>query len=293
MNTTLTPLVLTYIGGRLRRGEITKLTARGHRNHLLGFAESFAGRPVDQLGPRAVERWLETTVHLSPSTRSLQLSTLRGFARWLVNTDTIVRDFTRMAPRIRRRRLVSRDMTVDHFAAILAVAETPRQRIIVWLMFGLGLRCVEVSRLQVDAFDFASLTVVVCGKGGHERELPLTPEVVRAVRDYFASMVITSGRLVRNEGNRPDAGIGPERVSGIVNKLIAHAGIKGHRFDGRSAHGLRAAAATDLFEACGDLRVVQEFLGHQNIATTSLYLRKAGALKLRAGMDARSYHQAA
>lgn len=287
--TTLVPLVLTYIGNRLRRGEITPLTASSHRRHLSDFAVSFGARPFDQLGPRAVERWLESCAHLAPSTRSLRLSTLRGFARWMVDADYVARDFTRQTPRIRRRRLVSRDMTVEHFAAILDVVETPRQRAVVWLMFGLGLRCVEVSRLTVEDVDFARMTIVVSGKGGHERELPLTAEVSGAVSDYLTSIGSHTGRLIRSEGNNLTDGISAARVSGMANKLIAHSGIKSHTFDGRSAHGLRAAAASDLYDVCRDLRVVQKFLGHQNIATTSLYMRKVDVAEMRVAMDGRRY----
>ena len=290
---TLTPLVHDYIAGRIRRAEILARTAREHRYQLDGFAASFGSRPLTQLGPRAVERWLETIAHMSPSSRSLRLSTLRGFARWMVTHRHASRDFTADTPRIRRQRLVTRDMTADHFRAILDVVETPRQRVIVWLMFGLGLRCVEISRLTVDDFDFGAGTVVVTGKGGHERELPVGADVRRAVNDYLDAAGIASGRLIRNEGINPLGGISPERVSGITAKLIDRAGLKTRRFDGRSAHGLRAAAATDLFDACGNLRVVQEFLGHTNIATTSIYLRKAGVAEMRDALALRHFDRSA
>jgi len=152
-------------------------------------------------------------------------------------------------------------------------------------MFGCGLRCVEVSRLDVDDFDPFTHTLHITGKAGHQRNVPV-PEVVRMTITGYLANGRGHGPLVRRDDNRPGR-LGAGRISGLAGRMIRDAGIKSRLYDGRSAHGLRAAAASDLFDACGDATVVQEFLGHANLQTTSIYLRRAKTERVAAAQTSR------
>lgn len=292
--TTLTPLVLRYVGGRQNTGDISRLTARNVRNHLMGFALSFGNRPLDQLGHRAVERWIGEmdAGGLAKSTQASRLSSLRCFARWCVLNGEVAKDWTLGAPKIRRPRRVPRDMTADHFAAMLPCCRSARERLVVWLMFGCGLRCVEVHRLDVEDLDPITGILHVVGKARHERHVPIPPQVALAWAVYLAEVGHGSGALIRNELD-PARRLGPERISGLVRRITADAGIKVRRFDGRGAHGLRACAASDLYDACGDPHIVQAFLGHASMATTSIYMRRADLGKMAEAQGARAWPDAA
>lgn len=285
--TTMGPLALRYVYERRQRGEINHITARCLRGHLTDFASSFGRRPIEQLGLAAVERWLAEMQDrgLAPATRALRMSSLKGFAQWCAVHGHAPKDWTLGAPKVRRPRQNPRDMNNDHARAVIAQARDERERMIVWLMFGLGLRCVEVHRLDVDDFDRLGGTLHITGKGRNERNLPV-PGIVREVIDaYLASSGHAQGALVRwSDGTNR---LGPERISGLVGKLVVAAGVKVRRHDGRSAHGLRAAAASDLYEACHDPAVVQEFLGHASMATGAIYLRRAKVELVRAAQDRR------
>lgn len=274
---TLDDLIMRYVGERIRRGEIQTKTARNVRNHLFLFSASYGRRPLDQLGPRAIERWVEEMERagMAKSTQALRLSSVRVFAKWCVRNGHTLKDWTADAAPIRRPRQIPRDMDNNHAALVLDQAGTERLRLLVLLMFGCGLRCVEIARLNVDDYERATGLLFVTGKGGHQRYVPV-PDVVRAGIDlYLTAAGHTTGALVRSE--TPDRRrVSPERISGLVGNLIRRAGIKVRRYDGRSAHGLRSAAASDVYEACRDPQVVQEFLGHANLATTSVYLRRRG-----------------
>lgn len=283
---TLTPLVTRYIGERLRRNEITRLTARSIRNHLDQFAHSFADRPLSQLGPKAVERWLAESGGYAPTTRASRLSSLRGFARWMVLGDIIVKDFTISTPRIRLPRRAPRDMTEIDARRILDVCSTDRERLIIWLMFGAGLRCVEVSRLTVDDWDAGAGLLHVTGKACHERQVPLGRPIRSAIQTYLAQHPSPGGPLVQREDGQPGF-VGPERISGLVGRLVRKAGVKQRNYDGRSAHGLRACAASDLADVCPDPRIVAEFLGHNGLGNLSRYLRRQQLGKVREAVEAR------
>jgi site-specific recombinase XerD len=68
-------------------------------------------------------------------------------------------------------------MTNAHVELVLRDAADERERLICWLMFGAGLRCVEVSRLMMDDYEPAGAILFVVGKGGHQRFVPIGPEV--------------------------------------------------------------------------------------------------------------------
>lgn len=287
MPSTLSPHVTRYIRERRARGEITAEHARNTRAILLDFATSHGKRPLDQLGTRSVERWLEamTKRGYAPSTRALRLSALRVFARWLVVQRIVDRDFTLGVAKVRRPRSQPRDVTNEHAEAVLAQARTSRERLIFWLMFGAGLRCVEVARLDVDDWDRSESTVFVTGKGGHQRTVPIGPSTTAALDAYLAETGNHAGALIRSEDGTRRLSRG--RIGGIVGRMFADAGVKLRPYDGRSAHGLRAAAASDLYDVLPDPRVVQEFLGHADMQNLERYLRRARLDRVAEGQQAR------
>ena len=70
---------------------------------------------------------------------------------------------------------------------------------------------------------------------------------------------------------------------------MRRAGVKRGNYDGVSGHALRHTAASDVLDRCGDLRQVQQMLGHSSLATTAIYLRRADAGQIRAAMEGRDY----
>lgn len=288
---TLHPYVTAYLDGKRKRGEMAAATAIRSGYRLRRFADSFGRRPLTQLTRPAVERWLGD-LEVGPNTRRLNLSTVRAFCGWLVYTGVISRDPT-AGVRIRKIRAVPRALRGDDIARLIEVVDGDvRARAIIWLMVGMGLRCVEVSRLEVGDFDRAAATLFVRGKGGHERVLPVPEPVSDALVVLLRSCGATYGPVVRSR-NDPNEPLTPGTISTLVSRWMRAAGIKHGRFDGTSAHALRHTAASDVLEHSGDLRAVQEMLGHADLNTTAVYLRRAGLDRLRAAMDGRDYRAGA
>jgi integrase/recombinase XerC len=284
----LQSLATRYIAERRKRGEITALTADTTRVHLDSFVHSHGNRPVGQLGPPALERWLEQMERqgLASSTRAVRLSTLKGFARWCVRNRYVARDWTLDAPRIRRTRMLTRDVTEDHVGLLLDVCRDGRERLIVELMFVAALRCVEICRLNVDDYDLITRTLHITGKGGHERRGHVVGPLRTALDSYLAEQGHRHGPIVRRADGRPGR-LSPSTVSHLVSRLFADAGLKIRPYDGRSAHGIRACSASDLMDSCGEPQIVQEHLGHVNLATTNAYLRKVGSKRVREAIEQR------
>lgn len=284
-------LALEYVTGRIARGEITPGTGRNHRCYLSLFAEAMGNRPVGRIGVSDIERWMESRSHLRVATRRSQFSVVRSFCAWLVDRHLMrTNPFDKLrSPKLPRS--IPRALPEQNVERLLAACPDERARLIVWLMVGLGCRCCEVANLEVGDWDRRAGIVRVVGKGGHERELPTTAEVEAALSSYLTVHPATSGALVRSYRDDVQP-LQANTISGMVSEWMRAAGIKAIARDGVSAHALRHTAASDVAERCGDLRVVQEMLGHRHLATTSIYLRRAGMASMRTAMQGRTYRTA-
>jgi integrase/recombinase XerC len=143
-----------------------------------------------------------------------------------------------------------------------------RDRAILELMYGSGLRVGEVAGLTVDRLDLARGRVTVMGKGSKEREVPLSDPAREALETY-----LRHGRRELSDGsssaffNRRKRQIGTRDIRRLVGRY-------GERtLGGRQVtpHTLRHSFATHLLEGGADIRAVQELLGHASVATTQRY----------------------
>lgn len=290
---TLTPLIERYLKGRVRRCEISEQTAIDTRYRLDRLARSFGRRPLEQWGPKAIDRWLGTMSCYAPSTRREHLSAARGFARWLVTDPRtpVTADATAHVKPIRQPRRTPITLSRPEVAALLAAAPDARARAILWLMIGCGCRRVEVSRLNVEDYTpnpGGGGTIRLVGKGGHERIIAVPKDTATAIDAYLDVRGRVAGPLVvSREGN---ARLKPHTISVYVHRWMTAAGLKARAYDGRSPHGLRRTAASDVMDRSGNLRAVQEMLGHASIHTTAAhYLRPVTMEQLREAMEGRDY----
>lgn len=153
-----------------------------------------------------------------------------------------------------------------------------RDRAIIEVLYGSGLRRQEACDLVLSSLDFEHETLSVVGKGGYSRTVPMTEPCVDALRDWLdegrphlaAMPGVTGGSRARVFLSRSGAPLDGATVYRVVHRALVALGRTG------GPHLLRHAAATHLLEGPGGsggahLRVVQEFLGHASLATTERY----------------------
>lgn len=133
------------------------------------------------------------------------------------------------------------------------------------LLYGSGIRVSELCGLDIDSIDLRAAAVTVWGKGSKERRVPLSEPAADALRGWLRH---------RHEAPLPDAGTTALFVNGRGNRLTPRDVRR--IIDRRSAspthpHALRHTFATHLLDHGADLRVVQELLGHRDVATTQRY----------------------
>lgn len=210
------------------------------------------------------------TTTLSPvaETRNAYTATLRSFFDWVISTGLRTDNPAKELPRFRRKRSLPKALEPAQARAVLDEAERagPRWHAAVSLLVYGGLRISELRHLEwndVQGFTWLRLT----GKGSHERDVPLHPEATAALRRWEQRCTAVKWVMPSPVAGRD----GPASYSYChthIRDFGAAAGI-----DGLHPHMLRHTAASRLIETGADVRVVQEYLGHSNVAVTSVYLR--------------------
>lgn len=263
-----------YVSDRVARAEIGARSAKQLRWRLGGLAAVCDGVGVADLDRDALRVWQARVGGQRPASRRAYLSTVRVFCAWCADEGLIVGDPTRGLGRVKEPRREPRALSTAHMARLQLVLPGLEAAVIVALMARQGLRCVEVSRWAAEDFDRARRRMTVRGKGDEERTIPVADDVALLVEEWLAGRM--SGPVVRRT---------PARLSRLVRAWMESAGLKAGAYDGRSAHALRHTAASDLYDATKDVKAVQRFLGHANVATTDRYLRAGEDEVIRAGLN--------
>lgn len=280
-----------YIVERYRRREIGKSTARNMRTTLGQFAKCCGDRPTNRISKREVERWLEDCgATMAASTRRGRFMMIATFCDWLVDQKLVRRNPTFGMTRPKQPRTVPRAIRPEGVGDVLAQCPDTRARLIASLMVQEGLRCMEVSGLQVADVDTREKTVRVVGKFGHERIVPLTDETSEQLAAYLNEYPASVGPLVRSY-QYPDRALTAMTLGNIMRSAMYAAGVKKRPLDRVSAHALRHTAATDMLRNGAHVRDVQNILGHMHLQTTEIYL-PAVVGDLREAIGGRRYRGA-
>jgi integrase/recombinase XerD len=203
------------------------------------------------------------------------LSAIRSFHRFLLSEGITTQDPTSDVVRPRVPRPLPHPLGLGEVGRLIEAPDrsTPtglRDRAILEVLYGAGLRVSELTGLDVDDLDLEGGSVRVVGKGGKEREVPIGRHAQHAVGAYLSRArpslagQRTRGALFLNtRGGR----LSRQACAKLLAVYATRAGI-GRRV---SPHDLRHSFATHLLEGGADVRVVQELLGHASVATTQIY----------------------
>jgi len=255
-------------------------TVKTYRDRLRWLSEwlTSLGLGVAEVTPGGVEQWLSDQRErgLAPKTRAANLSVVRGFFAWLHLCGYLDRDPLAGVGPIRVPRRLPRDLPVEEVLQVLAAARTPRERVIVELLYGSGVRLGELLSATVSGTTLAPAggptggRILVRGKGGHERRPPLSRPAALAIRTWLPERMRLAAALPAPTDLLLLGRQGPlkrSRVRGILYAVAARTALDRRVYP----HLLRVCFATHLLEGGADLRTVQELLGHANLATTQLY----------------------
>ena len=212
---------------------------------------------------------------LSPATIRRQVSATHTYFGFLVGEGHLDQDPSDRLETPRKGRSLPEVLTVKEVEAMLAApsADHPlawRDRALLELGYGAGLRVSELCTLAVNDLLMGDGLVRVFGKGGKERLVPIGRKVIGPVSIYLNQTRPTldrgksEGRVLLNARGGPLSRVG---AWGIIKRVAKDAGITRRV----TPHTLRHSFATHLLEGGADLRAVQEMLGHVDLSTTQIY----------------------
>lgn len=257
-------------------------TARNYRRHLTLFAEQMLTLPITewrQLDAAQVRK-LATLNHklgLSPRSLATKLSALRSFCDYLVLQGDLSANPAKGVSAPRQHKALPKNLDVDEINQLLAVSNSDekddpflvlRDKAMMELMYSAGLRLDELVNLDLKDVKLREKTMRVIGKGNKQRQLPIGSVAISALQQWLkvrseyadnAQPALFVSQLRRRISHRS--------VQSRMTKWGQQQTLSSHVHP----HKLRHSFATHMLESSGDLRAVQELLGHANISTTQIY----------------------
>ena len=273
-----------YISNLVREGA-SEHTIAAYASDLAQFLEYLSPPDLEPPAPRAIDslllrEWMASLYKRDLNASSIQrkLAAVRSFFQFMMREGAIDVNVARLTRTPKAPKKLPEVMTAEQTNTLIdAVAtnrlERPhpaRDRAMLELLYGCGLRVSELAGLDLGDLDRSEGWIRVRGKGRKERQVPLPGKTIEALERY-----LNERPVVRNERavflNHRGVRIGVRGIHGIVKmyatSLADDPSIHPHSF--------RHAYATHLLAAGADLRAIQELLGHARLSTTQKYTQVA------------------
>ncbi|CAD0307212.1 tyrosine recombinase XerC [Xanthomonas hortorum] len=206
---------------------------------------------------------------LSPKSLQRRLSACRSYYAWLLKHGRIAASPAAAMRAPKAPRKLPQVLDADEAVRLVEVpTDAPlglRDRALLELFYSSGLRLSELCALRWRDLDLESGLVMVLGKGEKQRLVPVGSHAITALRAWL-----------RDSGGRAETHVFPGRAGGAISQRavqirIKQLAVRQGMFKDVHPHMLRHSFASHILESSGDLRGVQELLGHSDIATTQIY----------------------
>jgi integrase/recombinase XerC len=243
--------LVTHAGGAIDARKLDHVTPADIRAFI-------TDRRADGLGARGVQR---------------ALAAIRSFYRWLARENILDNPAPRAVRTPRIKRGLPRPLSETDTARALEEAGehnvewlAARDVALLTLLYGAGLRISEGLSLKRGDVPLGR-TLSILGKGRKERSVPILPAVADAIADYSAKIPFTGAKETPLFLSRRGKPMSPREAQALMQKLRGRLGLS----EKATPHALRHSFATHLLANGGDLRSVQELLGHASLSTTQTY----------------------
>ena len=274
----MSPLIAQFKQYLLLEKSLSSKTVEAYLHDVTLLEDFLEHKTLETAKLEDIQQFLRSLVEKGIATRSQAriVSGIKAFYRFLVYDGTLQDDPTALlnAPKIGMH--LPDVLSVPEIEAIIAVIDlsTPeghRNRALVEVMYGCGLRVSEAVSLKLSHLFFDEGFIKVLGKGSKERYVPIGSMARKMITLYVEGsrkkVKVKKGEEDYLFLNRRGRHLSREMVFMLVKKWAAEAGIQ----KSISPHTFRHSFATHLVEGGADLRAVQQMLGHESITTTEIY----------------------
>lgn len=292
---TLSELVSAYLRVLANERGASVHTLRAYQRELTGFAAYMrenlgANHPPDRIEHTDIRKYLGTLYDrgLSKASAARALAAVRSWFKWLARTGRVQQNVASLVSTPKLPKHLPRVPSIEQMNRVVdsvdkdAASWPARDKAILELLYGCGMRNAELTALDLRDIHWANEAILVRGKGQKQRYVPLGDAAAEAVRTYLAER---SARLtaaspaastpalfinlhLRGLGKPGDNARLTTRSVGRIVKRVAM--LRGLPSDVHP-HTLRHAFGTHLLEEGADLRAIQELLGHERLSTTQRY----------------------
>ncbi len=269
---------LRYLRYEKRYSDHTILSYQNDLNQLQNFLDSeFPDAPIIEVNHSILRSWLINLSESSLSPRSInrKIISIRSFYKFLVKKEVISTNPASKLSMLKASKKLPYFVRHDEIISLLDKKvftdsfEDQRDRLILELLYGTGIREAELINLKEKDIDFLNQQIKVLGKRNKERIIPVTRQMTDLIKIYLQkkkeSHEGNDGKylIVTNKGNKSY----PMFIYRIVNNYLKSF----TNVEKTSPHVLRHTFATHLLNKGADLNSVKDLLGHQSIASTQIY----------------------
>ncbi|KJF80305.1 tyrosine recombinase XerC [Photobacterium angustum] len=257
--------------------ELSLHTQQNYKRQLTRVAEQLVELSVDNW-QQVDAGWVRQIASkgmrdgLKASSLAMRLSALRSFFDFLVHQNVLKANPAKGVAAPRKARPLPKNLDVDEMNQLLDVNDDDplaiRDRAMMELMYGAGLRLAELVGIDVRHISLSKGDLRVIGKGDKERVVPFSG----LAREWVAKWLKLRDNIAQAEEPALFVSkLGTRISTRNVQKRMAEWGQKQAVSSHINPHKLRHSFATHMLESSGDLRAVQELLGHANLSTTQIY----------------------
>jgi integrase/recombinase XerC len=262
----------------LERRNASRHTIKAYRGDLDNFAAYAGSRDWRSIDHVAIRGFLSQLYEkgLSKTSVARSLAAVRSLYRWLAQEGVVEQNPAALVTTPRLPKKLPRVPTIEEMNIVLdgdmpeAAAFPERDRLILELLYGCGIRNSELTGIKLDDIRLSTEAILIRGKGKKERYVPFGDSVRAALAAYLpvrqrllGGEKNISALLINRRGGR----LTTRSVGRIVKKIAVAKGLS----PDVHPHTLRHAFGTHMLEEGADLRAIQEMLGHERLSTTQRY----------------------
>src|SRR5580698_881805 len=254
-------------------------TIKAYKQDLTLFAAYAGSRGWKQLDHIAVRGFLSQLYEkgLSKTSVARALAAVRSLYRWLAREGVVEQNPAKLVATPKLPKKLPRVPTIEEMNSVIdgpmseAAAFPERDRLMLELLYGCGIRNSELTGINLDDIRLSAEAILIRGKGKKERYIPFGGAIKGALSIYLPARQALLAETKKNSAalllNQRGGRLTTRSVGRIIKKIAVAKGLS----PDVHPHTLRHAFGTHMLEEGADLRAIQELLGHERLATTQRY----------------------